>query len=349
MKNLILILLLASVSSFAQTNVNNEDAHNVTDYDNLLNNPERTSVLSDAFTHLPNIPHDSKHLEKRNQVSAQYNPPQLIRCFSYDEFHKEYVKCSCENGQREVRKACSVCNGWSIEYRRRNTCPKCFNQGISGGYETCSRCGGSGNVVDKELTIKEALKNQQEGVVYVYFPSELILFNQPKIQKIGNTNYIKTDWDNIINRFGNFYKIQLKNEINNLGYYEQKKNVNRIGVNKAEFSLNHSDINYIINQLFPGFELADMAHIENFILECEISNFDLASRFVVFDPTKILSPDVYPFINTDQFGLGVPIGEKRYKLRQYGLNYFISKYNPFSVYGCSDPMWYNIILTEIPK
>jgi len=254
---------------------------------------------------------------------------------------KQYAKCKKLEDIRTDH--CHRCKSWSIEFRRKNTCPGCRNYGTKIGTRTCSVCKGKGKKIDWGETEKKFIKENnkfKKGDIIFYAgrffeekPLKTQLIGGVRMGVIDNMQGIErmeiSTFDNYDNN-GNKVKIkQLKK-----AYYEpQIKSIR--------------ELNFIVNQLYPGYQIANKEEITSFLLGDKQHPIPIKAMY-----GKFLVTD-YEYTNTGYglkfayIGLFSSSGNHRWghlkgRIKEYGLEKSLKK--GLSSYKWSKPNEYGSLI-----
>lgn len=239
-----------------------------------------------------------------------------IHFIEFNTLTKIYSDCHiCENGQQDKRQYCSLCNHWSIEYRQKNTCSYCYNNGIKVGKTVCNLCNGSGQIVDEHRTIEESLTNLNDGLAFVYMKENFI--NNSTEENINGTTFkIVTATNSINNNYfsskktqlGSLYDVRTIETINSQGYNSRIKKIGKVEPNLFGIS----ELTEILQFAYPGYRFANYSETEEYILNSEVIENYIYSDIIVKDKSE---NGYYPMVSRN----GGDIGQLRYKIRNNGL------------------------------
>jgi len=169
---------------------------------------------------------------------------------------------TCEKFENIRTDHCNRCASWSIEFRRQNTCPGCRNRGTVIGARKCRKCKGEGKIIDWYKTEKLFLENNTN-----YSSTDIIFYATGKNFKSRSPENVEViDGKQLALVSGKEDVRRMKVET----YKSFDENGNGIVKTKLlETSLGIQDereLNFIINQFYPGFQLANTKDISSFLL-----------------------------------------------------------------------------------
>lgn len=232
-----------------------------------------------------------------------------------DEVGFETADCwnsECENGiEPKYSGYCDRCKSWSIEFRQKNTCPGCYNRGHKIGSKKCFLGCHKGLIVDtKKMRI-----NLQKYIIHNYRVNDVVYSLSERTLRDEIDDLIKKSSDqkslldksfqkSILSQAEKNWKLTFFTDIDSkTGFYriidcqdledafdiyviesdaQNNKSIvkeDRTYTSRSDRDISYSELNWLIDQLLPGFRLSNSKEIIEALNSCNNCDWGDWRRF----------------------------------------------------------------------
>ena len=223
-----------------------------------------------------------------------------------DKLTPVYKECKM---YEDIIERCQNCAGWNMEFRLKNSCYTCNDhRRVITGKKPCSSCNGKGKRLAMTEMVKLSLSQYDVGDKII-FP----LKNMPtRVQSISRDTPVNNPTNSdtfIFFKVGlNLWEVVLETEYTDQGYKRIRKSF------KEHHSISQLERDFIIQNLYPGFQAASIQDAHRFFIEYSVTdeknkgNYAWNIRFILNDGKYKFKYDIQR----------LSIGPFKYKLRELG-------------------------------